>query len=305
MKLGLIISFVMLAVLSLLGFIASRGVSDPTTTATSAEKLAQKQLPQQLPPVFLPSIPNGDASRFYTRALDFYRDNHETLQYDAPPKNLGDALVDLLIDAMQCQQVSHGFLDKHLPMQPGAMPDFDDALETIHSIVLLRAEQMYQEGNVAHAILATRAVWALGQRAYDNNTRLYNRVQGLTIMLDAGEKLYPWTGEMGGRTEQHIRDWMKVIHEIDQAWRAKYEQIAKIRPHVADLVNIAENDQDTTFRIAAVLKLGVAKFKPGGRGNKRTIMAAIEQAKSASDPLLVQAGIAAAGLTAEQMRRLH
>jgi hypothetical protein len=66
-----------------------------------------------------------------------------------------------------------------------------------------------------------------------------------------------------------------------------------------------KDDEDLSFRIEAVLKLGMAKFNPGGRGNDRNIQQTIEQAKNHPHPLMVQAGIAAAGLTKEQMHKLY
>ncbi len=305
MKLGIIISVVLVIFLSLMGFFAFRGVSDPPSAATSPDKLAQRQLPTDLTPVFNSGIPSGDAAKIYQQAIELYQEHRDAFNQDIPPTEFTNTLVNYLIEAMQRQRVSNGFLDDHLPVKPGAMPDFDDAIEAIPAIALMRAEQVYESGNTAQAIVVTRAVWALGQRAFENNVRLYNRFQGLTIMLDAGDKLLPWSGQAGNQTETHVQQWMKSIHEISKVWQTKFELIARLNPRIGDLINIANNDQDPTFRIAAILKLGIAKFKPGSRGNKRVIEAAIDDAKHDADPLIVQAGIAAGGMTAEQMRKVY
>ncbi len=305
MKLGLVISLIIVLFLGLLGFFAYRGVADPPTDATSSSKLAKMQLPTDLPPLFMPTIPNGDAARTYNKVLELYHDHRETLTGDVPPTQLIDQLVRLLIEAVQQERVPQGFLDKYIDVRPGATPGFHDALEAIPGLALMRADELYNEGNQPQAVLATRAVWALGQRAYAQNIRLYNRLQGLTIMLDAGDKLLPWTMEMTGKDAPHIRDWMKVVHEIDQVWQAKYELLSSLRPHVGDLLHIARDDKDPSFRVAAILKLGLAKFNPGGRGNRRLIYATIEDAKNHSDSLVAQAGIAAAGMTRQEMRKLY
>lgn len=305
MKLGIIISVVLLIVLGLLGFVAFRGVADGSSNATASEMLVKMDLPSDLPPLFISSVPNGNAARTYDKAIELYVDHRREFNSEMPRVDLINTLVSLLIDAVQHERVNQGFLDKHVPVQPGATPDFDDALESIPGIVLARADEMYQDGNAARAVLAARAVWAFGQRAFQNNTRLYIRIQGLAIMLDAGDKLFQWTSEVGDRGAKNVREWMAVAHEIDQRWRGKYELIARLKPRVGDLLNIAQNDEDPSFRIAAILKLGLTKFHPGGRGNMRMITATIEDAKGDSNALIVQAGIAAAGLTRDQMRKIN
>lgn len=305
MKLGIVISLVLLVLLSLLGLFAFWGISDPASAATNQKNLVKMSLPTDLGPLFVSNNPSGDTVAIYEKILDLYHENSEAWYSDTPPTELNNKLIQLLIEAMQCERVQDGFLDKHIAVQPGATPDFDDALESIPGIALAWADQMYDEGKVAHAISATRAVWALGQRAFQNNTRLYIRSQGLTIMLDAGDQLLPWTRQVSGLSELQISEWMKVAHEIDQVWSDKYELTARLRPKIGDLLNIARHDQDTSFRVAAILKLGLAKFNPGGRGNKRMILDTIEEAKNHSDPLIVQAGIAAAAMTSEQMHKLY
>ncbi len=291
--------------LGLLGFMAYRGMTDPPTVATNTSMLEKKLLPSELPPLFIPITPNGDAARIYNQLFILYMDHHETFLHDLPPKELADTVVNLLIEAMQHERVKPGFLDDHIPVQPGATPDFAEALEMIPAVALGRAEEHYQEGNVARAVLITRAVWALGQRAFENNMRLYNRSQGLTVMLDAGDRLFHWSGEVDPDSVENVRQWMGVVHEVDKVWRNKYELLSRLKPHIGDLLNIARHDEDPSFRIAAVLKLGQVKFNPGGRGNNRVIMDTIEEAKADPDPLIVQAGIAAASLTPEQLRKLY
>jgi len=305
MKLGIVISLVLLLILSLLGLFAFWGISDTASTTTNQKHLAKMSLPTDLGPLFVSNNPSGDTVAIYEKILDLYRENNEVWYDDTSPTELNNKLIQLLIEAMQCERVQDGFLDKHIAVQPGATPDFDDALESIPGIALAWAEQMYDEGKVAHAISATRAVWALGQRAFQNNTRLYIRLQGLTIMLDAGDQLLPWTSQVSGLSELQISEWMKVAHKIDQVWSDKYELIARLRPRIGDLLNIARHDEDTSFRVAAILKLGLTKFNPGGRGNKRVILDTIEDAKNHSDPLIIQAGIAAAAMTSEQMHKLY
>lgn len=305
MKLGIILSLIFVLFLGLLGFFAFRGVSDPPTSATSDSKLMKRKLPSDLSALFVPSIPNGEASRTYSKILDLYLDRREDFNADRPSREITGQLVDQLMIGMAQERVKPGFLDEHIPVQPGATPDFHDALELLHVLALLRADEAYEAGNKADAVKIARAVWAFGQRAFQNNVRLYNRLQGLTIMLDAGDKLLPWSTELGTADSESIRSWLAILDEIAQIWQAKYELLASLRPRIGDLLNIARNDQEISFRVAATLKLGLAKFNPGGRGNKRVIDDIIRKAMTHSDPLMVQAGIAANAMTKEQMRKLY
>jgi len=305
MKLGIVLSLIFILFLSLLGFFAYRGVADPSTNATSPTKLSKRQLPSDLPALFMPNTPTGNAARTYSKILNLYHDHRDKFNDDEPPIEVTDQLSNLLITAMQQERVQDGFLDEHIPVQIGATPDFYDALELLPALALMRAQEAYQDGRESHAMTIARAVWALGQRAFQNNVRLYNRLQGLTIMLDAGDKLLPWSLEMGGSDSDSIKQWMKAVNEIGEIWKAKYELLSSLRPHKGDLLMIARKDEDISFRVAATLKLGLAKFNPGGRGNKRVIDATIGQAKNHSHSMIVQSGIAAAGLTKEQMRKLH
>ena len=131
MKLGIVISFVLLLLLSLLGLFAYWGVSDPASAATSQQNLAKMELPTDLPHLFVSNIPNGNAVNTYEKILDLYHENSEAWYSDNPPTKLNNTLIQLLIEAMQRERVQDGFLDKHIPVRPGATPDFDDALESI------------------------------------------------------------------------------------------------------------------------------------------------------------------------------
>jgi len=96
-----------------------------------------------------------------------------------------------------------------------------------------------------------------------------------------------------------------ALKKVADAWVPKVGKILKsLRPQIGDLINIARNDKDLTFRVEATLQLGVVKFNPKTRGNLKAITSAIEDAKASEDPAISAAGNAAEAFTKEEMRKL-
>lgn len=305
MKLGIIVSFIIIVLIGVLGVVSFRGIADPPTAATSADKLVAIALPEGLGSIYQPAQPAEDATEFYAQAITYYQEHRQPLSEPQPQERFTEPLTDLLIQAMQRGRVQRGFLDQHIPVQPGAEPDFGDALESIPGVVLLRAGELFERGDTARAVLAVQAVWALGRRAFAQNDRLYIRRWGIPIMADAGEQLFAWAEQLDTVNDEQIHDWASAINDVERAFRAKDNLISAADPHIGDLVNISRHDQGLTFRVAATLKLGVMQFNPGNRGNRRMIHQALAEAAAANEPLLVQAGKAAQAMTREQLHKLR
>ena len=305
MKLGIIVSLVIVILIGVLGFVSFRGIADPPTAATSAEKLVKISLPTDLGSLYQPTQPTEDATESYAKVIAFYQEHHQPLSEPRPQERFTDPLTDLLIEAMRRGRVQHGFLDQHIPVQPASEPDFGDALEAIPGLVLFRANELYEGGNTQHAVAAVRAVWALGRRAFEQNDRLYVRRWGLPIMIDAGDQLFAWADQTDAIPLEKIQAWASAITEVERAFREKDNIISAAEPHIGDLLNIAQHDQDLTFRVAATLKLGVMQYNPGNRGNQRVILQTLTETANATEPLLAQAGKAAQAVTREQVRKLR
>ncbi len=83
------------------------------------------------------------------------------------------------------------------------------------------------------------------------------------------------------------------------------EIVKNLRAHVADTVNIARNDEDLTFRVAATLNLGVLKFSPGSKGNDRLIKQTLDELKNDPNPLVAEAAAKAQAVSREEMNRMR
>lgn len=312
MKLGIIISVVILIFFGAVGYMGFRGFPEPPTMATSPDKLAVQTLAADLPVVFESPNRGHEATNYYEQALRYYADHRIELSTEPPGATAADEIGALLVKAMRCTEVQEGFLDTHIPVKPGGKPDFEDALEVMPWAVVWRAGLLYEAGQTELAMDYLLAVWVFGERVMRHNVRLYNRWQGLEIVMTATETLLSWQhnreGSESGLTEaaaDAATQWFNAAQAVDKVWGAKYELLAMSKPQVGDLINIARYDQDVSFRIEAVLRLGMAKFNPGSRGNRRAIHETIEAAQSEDHPVLAEAGRTSGALTRDEFHRIY
>lgn len=300
MKVGLLISGMFLAIaVAVVAYTFVQNAADPPTSATSPEKLVLVALPEDAPALVTPVEPDADATDFYRRAMGYYRANSVELDMEKPPPAKVAELADLLLAASRAGHVEDGFLDVQISDDLQAGPNFGDALEGIGMVLLFEAQSRYQAGDKNSAIALSQAAWLLGRRAFENNTHLYPRITGLTMMQNAGSQLLVWLPP-----EQTV-GWERGLRRIDDAWMLKFPIVSGTKPHIGDLINVALNDEDPTFRLAATLRLGVAKFNPGTSGNLSAIESAIEEAKQDDNAKVRRAGLIADEATQAEMRRVH
>jgi hypothetical protein len=280
------------------------GHADGPTKATGSEALAQQTLPADLPKLVEASDPQADAGPYYEQAIALYAENVDALPKTRKHDELVDGLCDLLLKAAAAGRVEDGFLDNHIPVAIGAQPDYGDAVEQIYENVIVRAAEQYMKGDATGARELALSVWVFGRRLFENNVRLYHRVVGLDMMESAGSILFEMAAKEGGADAEALRAWSAAIKAIRTAWQPKLEIIMGIDPHSGDLVNIALNDRDRTFRVEATLRLGIHRYG-ADRGNRRTMQRVIGAAIAGDDPMIAEAGRAADALTLEEKRRLY
>ncbi len=308
MKLGILISALILLVLAVAGYFLYRRLPDSPTAATAPEQLQKATLPPKLPAIFQSEDAAGDAGAAYDEVFKFYVNDIAEYKDQPIPATASDKLINLLGEAMRAGKMRDSYLDELVPMQMGldVRPEYGSALELggIPRIVLTRAEELKKAGDDAKVLYACRALWALGQRAFENNVRLENRQAGLSIMLSAGTEMYGVAGLQPG-LGACLEIWAAALRKVQDAWNTKIQTIHNVRPQIGDLINIARHDQDGTFRIEATRWLGIAKFIPRHSGNARAIAAAIEAAKSDPDVRVVEAGKAAEAFTIDEFHRFR
>lgn len=280
------------------------GQADGPTSKTNGAALALQTFADDLPALAKPGDPKADAAVFYEQAIATYAQNAEALPRTRKHDERVDGLCELLLQATAAGKVDDGFLDGHIPIAIRAQPDYGDAIENIYENVIVRAAELYTRGDTAGARDLALAVWVFGRRLFEHNTLYYHRVVGLDMMESAGSILFETAGKNDSLDPAALRAWSGAIKAIRDAWQPKLEIVMGIDPHPGDLVNIALNDADRTFRIEATLRLGIHRYG-ADRGNRRAMNRAIAAAINGDDPMIARAGRAAEALTLEEKRRLY
>ncbi len=280
------------------------GVPDGPTSATAPKTIQAQIFPDDLPKIFTSADPQSDATELYDQAVALYEDNRDVLTKTKAHDKLVAGLCELLVRAMRAGHVEAGFMDRHIPLHIGAEPEFGDSLESIYELVIRESARRFTAGDREEAMVLAQAVWALGQRMFESNVRLYNRVVGLDMMESAGMMLYEMADDSGPKT-QALADWSQTIKDIRRAWQAKMKIVLHLDPQIGDLINIALHDKDRTFRVEATLRLGLFKYAAKRRADRRAVLDAITSAMGSEDALIAEAARVADALTLEEKRRFY
>jgi hypothetical protein len=156
--------------------------------------------------------------------------------------------------------------------------------------------------------MSGKAVWAFGHRMFKHNLRMLPRWDGAEIMAMAGYEMSHMAGELPPPDREDLPDfasWDRALTRILNHWEDKRRVVSSVKPPIGDLINIAANDEDETFRLEAVLEMGLAKWTTSSRGNLRAMRGLMEQAAASDDPQMSAAGEAALDFTREDMKALQ
>ena len=296
MKLGLIISGVIVVVLAVVVGVALfyRPVDKPTY-ATRAEVLRAATLPMGAMPVSASEggvEGGGDASQQYREAIQAWRGN-------ADASAAGEALA----SAADAGGVNEGFLGPVFPVEGSLSEDPMQGLPQMISDIGFEAQRRWEAGDQAGAVRLARGLFVFGKRAFDRGEVYEVRWLGLLAMDRGSGMLWAWE-DAPGVDREAAKAWYEATGRTIKAWRDKMAMISTPKPHVGDLLNIANHDQDRSFRAYAVIWLGSAKFAPGSPGNQAAIQGTIDAARASDDDLMRRAGQAAEDLTLERRNRL-
>ncbi len=304
MKLGIIISLVIVLALAGLFVFLNSGGGDVLTKQTNERTLQQASLPTDLPPLLTPSRPDDDAGDLYLRALRLYSRNERKLERDTPDAQLAEEIVELIDQASAAGRVASGFLDRQIPMKTAPLPEFGGALEGIFNLLNTKAQKQFEANDQQGLLHTAQMTHLLGYRLFTHCSRLYNRRVGLDLMDSALTWMKPALQWLDDGASKH-KAWVDAVRAVRDQWEPKIAIVHSVTPHIGDLLNIARNDQDLTFRVAGLLHLGIAKFNPGSVGHKKAIDAALEAASKDADPQIAAAAQAALAFTKEELRKVR
>ncbi|MGB0766633.1 MAG: hypothetical protein ACPGYV_02865, partial [Phycisphaeraceae bacterium] len=170
-------------------------------------------------------------------------------------------------------QLADGFLDAKIPPKRFESPDLKQDLQVLGSAVRMQVDAHLEdvEFDAARAIAASYL--KLGQQAFEKNTRLKSRQRGLAMMrsaLSTMGRINRARYDDGAIGEDELRaandqimDWNNAIKDVEDVWNSKLKVIESVNqaeriPNIADLVTVANEDKDATFRVFAARRLGYA-----------------------------------------------
>jgi len=285
--------FVVILVVAMWGTVdtATRGSADPL--------LAEHSLPADLPTVHQPSG-GGDAASDYRRAIDLYIEHYDGLRSSDPPKKQVDKLVQLIRSAADKGSCSFGFADQYVPMEPGARSEYKSAPGKIANLILNQAEKMPEQRGKQTML----AVWTFGHRLYDRNLRIIPRQAGLGMMQLTSIYYDTRYGEDAPKA-QAMAKWIPHLDKITKAWDEKLKAIYTYNASVGDLVRIAESDHDKSFRVEALLQMGIAQWTTNVRANVSAVKGTLEDHAAGEDADLARAARAAQQFTRENVRMIN
>lgn len=304
MKLGIVISLLIVVMLGLLLYLKLGGSPDRPTPATTAPGALDKMtLPADLPTVFEPTNPQADATELYAKAFDFYEANQSRLGSSGADPQVLDQLIDLLIEAMQAGKVKPGFMDDRTPLEPGIHLGPMKTAAGIGTAIFENADRIKQR-DAERGRLAVLAVWALGQRAFEDNIIFENRSAGIGNMVGAATRFMHWQADFPEEWSRMDR-WADALTEFSLGWNRKYELLRNSRPKIGDILQVAVYDKDPTFRVMALQRLGMLQYNPGTEANLRAIKSVIDKARSDEHPLISRVAEEAHAFTKEQFHRMR
>lgn len=195
-------------------------------------------------------------------------------------------------------------MDARIPEKRFESPDLKRDLQVLGTAVRLQVDAHIEAVEFDHAQGIALSYLNLGQQVFEKNLRLKSRQRGLAMMRSALSTMGRITraryddGEIDkedlSAANNKVMEWNNAIKALEDVWNSKLKPIesvnqAKSLPNISDLIKVAKEDKDLTFRVFAALRLGYALYERGDQGNQEAIKEAIEELKADSEKLVADA----------------
>lgn len=198
-------------------------------------------------------------------------------------------------------------LDEKIPEKYFDSPEMQTTISVLGSAIRHEVDRHLEAVQFDQAQAIGLSYLNLGKQIFEKNERLKSRQRGLAMMKSALSTLGKVNraryddGEIDqdelAKANEQVMAWNKVIGDFEKSWNSKLKTTESVNaskniPNITDLVKIAKEDEDLTFRRWAALRLGYALYERGDQGNQDAIKSAIEELKNDSDKLVAQAAAA-------------
>lgn len=296
----LVITAITLAVVAII-IVSMWGTVDPTTRGSRDELLDAITLPADLPAVDKAAeSASGDSASDYRAAIDYWIANYDELKNAKPDDKSVLKLHRHILSAAEKGKPAFGFADAYIPLEPGAAPEWHNAPGKITQYMVRGIKDLPD----AKARKVMLSLWTFGRRLYEDNLRIVPRQAGLGMMQYVALNTQARFGAEDP-VAAAMNQWIPHVDKITSQWEDKVKAIYTYNASVGDLVRIAENDADKSFRVEALLQMGIAQWTTNVRANINAVHGCLDDFAASGDADLARAARAAKDFTRENVRMLH
>lgn len=233
------------------------------------------------------------------------------------------ALAKKVVQALHgaaASKIAQGSLDSKIPPKYFDSPEMKKTFATVGTAVTRTIKTNLEDVEFDSAQGVAMSYLKLGQQIFEKNTRLKSRQRGLAMMQSALKRMRQINraryddGEIDederNAFDEKIKAWDSAIQAFNDSWNSKLattETAVKNKPipNIADIIKIANEDKDLTFRIWAARRLGYALYERGDQGNQEAIKAAIQALKNDSEKLVAEAAADGESINREEYAELR
>ena len=230
-----------------------------------------------------------------------------------------DALAKEIVKALHgaaASSIPDKAFDSRIPEKRFDAPELQVEIQALLKAATREIKRLKEQAKFDQAQAIALSYLALGEQVYNKNIRLRSRRAGLGMMRSALSQMGPINtarykdGEIE-KEEMHqlnakVKAWMDAIADFETPWKAKLKSIDSVaNVNTADIIRVANEDRDLTFRIYGTLRLGYALYERGDPGNQQAIKEAIEALKSDSEPLVAKAAAEAESIKRDEYHELR
>lgn len=301
---GSAVSMTVIALIFVAFWVKSQpGSGDSASSSSSQANLEKQTLPDDMP-TFGVTTGGGkaDTAAFFMK-LDEVKGIMRAGGFEEEKKQKSKELYEEM-KKLVAGKPWEGYIDSRIPDKQFMSDDVKQAMSVVGKAVGKMIEDHMEMGEFDQAREIAAVHLAFGKQVYDNNIRLKAREIGLATMRSSLSKMQQIitaelqedviTREEWDKKNEQVLTAIKAIEQLEDRWQAKLENVDSVNqkegiPNIADLVAIANNDKDRTFRVWAALRLGYALYERGDPGNQKKINEALDALEQSDDALVASA----------------
>lgn len=283
-------------------FSKSREGLDRATSASSDANMVVQKLEEGLPELTKLNLTGQDTTDIFEEVQKV----QNVLTAGGFEKEKREASAQVVVALLQAVEKPLGknSLDVKIPPKRFDSPQVKKDLAALNKAVKMHIDMAIEDADFDRGREAAFAQVLFGEKIFKSNTRLKTRQSGLAVMrsgltnISRVERAAYDDGAIDqdklAANNTEIMKWNNAIKVVEDGWNAKLKTIETVNakkglPNIQDLIKIANEDQDPTFRIFAARRLGYALFERGDPSNQKAMKSALDKLSKSSDKAVATA----------------